>query len=118
MKKTLWATWLALLLAASACTDDAHSNHDANADDELLHHSANCDAPDVLLYTSPGCGADVVRSCVTGMAGACASVACSCSGEVIHGPCNGLKMKYQENKGAANYEQDPSACKPPPASEP
>lgn len=37
-------------------------------------------ASGTVVYAQPGCGADAVRGCVTGEAGACGSVYCGCDG--------------------------------------
>lgn len=44
-------------------------------------------------YFSPGCGADVSPRC-TGVGGACASIACGCSGKVIAGCANEFSEPY------------------------
>ena len=58
-----------------------------------------CDPPNVLLFTKPGCGDDVQPTCETGSAGACATLACSCKGEIIYGRCNGLSERFQADAG-------------------
>ena len=44
-------------------------------------------------YFSPGCGAEVSPRC-TGAGGACASIACGCSGKIIGGCANEFSEPY------------------------